>query len=105
MKKLLFCLLFSSAAYAVNQPVIALSQPTMSAVAKEGERDDFDEMADEMDKHMENAVEIKEPSTFQMLVRRVGGPIVMAYVKVREKMNAFWAWLWIRNKNKNMHKA
>lgn len=100
MKKLLFCLLFSSAVYAAPQPVVLVQQP-MAAVSKADERDEFDSMADEMDAHgLTNTIEIKEPSAFQMFIRRVGGPIVMAYVKMREKMSAFWAWLWKRNKNK-----
>lgn len=101
MKKLLFCLLFSGLSFATPKSAQQLPEQPVASSSQYNDSNEFDAMAEEMDAQgLTNTIEIKEPSAFQLFIRRAGGPIVMAYVKMREKMSAFWAWLWTKKKRK-----
>jgi hypothetical protein len=92
MKKIILVLLLISCRLYSNDQKVTPQVPTQ---LQQFEFNDFEAMTDEMIKHDAGAekIEIKEPSGFQMFLRRVGGPIVMAYVRMREKMSSFWTWL------------
>ena len=100
MKKLLFCISLSLCSVQFSA---ANQKPVQSSVAQQLDFNDFDNLADEMiNQGMAEKIEIKEPSGFQMFLRRAGGPIVMAYVRMREKMSSFWVWL-TTSKKKTIH--
>lgn len=102
--KVIFCLLISNILYSSTPPTI--TAPTLSTtITKADDFDEFDAIADEMvEQGMAEKIDIKEPSFFQLMLRRMGGPIVMVYVRMREKMDVLWAWI-IQNKKKIAKKS
>lgn len=100
MKKLLLFVLLSGPV-THSATLFAQDYGAQDYQSMRGDLNEFDSFADEMvAEGLGETVEIKEPSTFQLWLRRLGGPVVMLYVRMREKMNVAWAWMLAKKKAK-----